>query len=89
MGLFDSNVLAMRKVFEDTWRMIAREAAALDMLDLKEADVEIRITLKPKGRDPKSISARSKLGLSAKEPARVKAKQGDTAWQRLMTHEED
>lgn len=88
MGLFDANVNALRKVFEDTWRTIAREAAALDLLDLQDAEVEIRIVLKPKGRDPKKIESRSKLSLSAKDPLKLKEKQGDTAWRRLMEDED-
>lgn len=82
MGLFDSNVLTMRRVFEHTWRRIAQEAAALDLLDLELADVEIRIVLKVKGR--KHIESRTKVQLSAKDQAKVKSKKGATLWRRLM-----
>jgi hypothetical protein len=87
MGLFDGNVTTMRKVVENLWRDISREAAGFDLLDLKEAKVEVRIIVTPKDREPR-IESKVRLMISAMEPAKIKRVQGETLWRRIMTDED-
>jgi hypothetical protein len=89
MGLFDFNVVAVGKLMASIWRDIAKEAAGLNMLDLQEATIEVKVTLRPKmkkGELPTlpRIESAARMQLYAHEVAKPRGKPADTAWKRLM-----
>ena len=94
MNLFAANLPTVRRLVEQLWREISRQAGEAALLDVKKARVEITIKVVPVKEVPKHyvdpatgvkyLRANTAAKLFADAPARERATKAVSIWKRLM-----
>ena len=95
MNLFASNVAVVRRLAEQLWREIARQAGDAALLDVQEARIEVTIKVIPVKEMPKHyvppsvdvkyLKANTAAKLFANAPAKERvSSKAMTLWKHLM-----